>query len=594
MFAWGPMPAGPVGMLRRPDAPLPASRRAPRRPILLVVALAASVSLAAAPAAAAPAPAATAAATAATAAATGAAASTAAAATTTAASSPPALASPLALPLPNLLPGLAQQAAGAPSTGPRGTAYWLVSRDGGIFTFGGVPFEGSAGGVRLGSPVIGMAATAGGRGYWLATAAGGVYTYGTAQSFGAPGALPQPLRPSSPVSAIAATGDGLGYWLATAGGGVYAFGDAPFAGSLGALHLTSPIVGMAPTPDGGGYWLVAADGSVFSFGDAPFEGSAYPIHLAKPIVGMAATPSGSGYWLVASDGGIFAFGDATFHGSTGAIALVQPIVGMSRTPSGHGYWLVASDGGIFAFGDAPFRGSTGAMHLTQPVVGMAAGPPLDPYAAGTTGYDISWPQCGHSYPPAPVALGIVGANGGKAFTHNPCLASQAAWAGQPAAIYINLNSPPTGSPDAQSGPAGACAPTDTGCMAYNYGYNAAVDTFGYATASGASSGVWWLDVETANTWDPNTANNDLTIKGALDALTTEGVIAGIYSTGRQFSIIAGAYAPATPVWRATGGDFSDASTACGPGGGFGGGTVWLAQYGTPGFPFDQDLACQVD
>jgi hypothetical protein len=311
-------------------------------------------------------------------------------------------------------------------------------------------------------------------------------------------------------------------------------------------------------------------------------------------VGMTASPSGHGYWLVASDGGIFAFGDAAFHGSTGAIQLNKPIVGMAATPSGDGYWLVASDGGIFAFGDAPFRGSTGALHLTSAVVGMAAGPPLDPYAAGATGYDISWPQCGGSYPGGPIGLGIIGANDGKAFTQNPCLASEAAWAGQPAAIYMNLNSPPTGSTQALSGPAGTCVVTDTGCLAYNYGYNAAVASFTYATASGASAGVWWLDVETANTWDSNPANNDLTIKGALDALGADGVLAGIYSTGYQFGIIAGGYAPATPVWMATGGDITDATAACTSGHSFGGGTTWLAQYGTSGVPFDQDLACLVD
>jgi hypothetical protein len=131
-------------------------------------------------------------------------------------------------------------------------------------------------------------------------------------------------------------------------------------------------------------------------------------------------------------------------------------------------------------------------------------------------------------------------------------------------------------------------------MAYNYGFNAAVDAFTYATASAASSGVWWLDVETANTWDSNTTNNARTIKGALDALTAEGVVAGIYSTGHQFSVIAGDFAPATPVWMATGGDIQDAEGACGSGGAFGGGTTWLAQYGTAGVPFDQDLACTVD
>ena len=504
----------------------------------------------------------------------------------------PAAAAPSAIPLPNLLPPLAAQASTTATTGPGGTAYWLVAADGGIFTFGGVPFEGS--GAGLSTTIVGMAAAPGGRGYWLASKAGGVYTYGTARSFGAPAGLPPALQPSTPVVAIAATADGGGYWVATAGGGVYAYGDAPFEGSLGGLDLSSPVVSLTPTPDGRGYWMASADGSVFSFGDAPFAGSAYPIHLVQPIVGMASTPSGHGYWLVAEDGGIFSFGDAAFEGSTGAIPLQRPIVAMARTPSGHGYWLVAEDGGIFAFGDAPFRGSEGGNHLTQPVVGMAAGPPLDPYAAGATGYDISWPQCEGDYPAGPVGLGILGVNDGRAFTHNPCLASEAAWAGNPAALYINLNAPPTGSTQGLTGPAGTCPAANTGCLAYNYGFNAAADAFAYASSNAVKSGVWWLDVETANTWDSNTNNNDLTIKGALDALGSEGVLAGIYSTGYQFSIVAGRYAPATPVWMATGGDITAAEAACASDDAFGGGTIWLAQYGTVGLGFDQDLACQVN
>ncbi|HEY2428446.1 MAG TPA: hypothetical protein VGI06_05920, partial [Acidimicrobiales bacterium] len=228
--------------------------------------------------------------------------------------------------------------------------------------------------------------------------------------------------------------------------------------------------------------------------------------------------------------------------------------------------------------------------LNQPIVGMAVGRAADPYAVGDQGYDISFPQCGAAYPPS-APFGIVGVNNGRAFTHNPCFASEATWAGPSLSIYMNLNAPPSGSAQGLSGPAGQCAPTDTGCMAYNYGYNAAADAHAYAAASGASASVWWIDVETANSWDANTSNNGRTIQGALDALGAAGDVAGIYSTPYQWGIIAGGYAPKTPIWLATGADYSTAAAFCSPSHGFGGGAIWLTQYGTAGVPYDQDLAC---
>jgi polyvinyl alcohol dehydrogenase (cytochrome) len=245
------------------------------------------------------------------------------------------------------------------------TGYWLVARDGGVFSFGGAPFCGSTGNFPLNQPIVGRAGTAG-PGYWLVASDGGVFAFNRS-FFGSTGNI----RLNRPVVGMAATGNARGYWLIASDGGVFPFGNAAFHGSTGGLHLVSPAVAMAPTPDGRGYWLAAADGGVFAFGNAAFRGSTGGMRLNAPIVGIAATRTGRGYWLVASDGGVFGFGDATFHGSTGAIKLKAPIVGLAATPSGNGYWLDASDGGVFGFGDAAFHGSMGATKLNQPVVGMA-------------------------------------------------------------------------------------------------------------------------------------------------------------------------------------------------------------------------------
>jgi len=256
-----------------------------------------------------------------------------------------------------------------PCTAPASSSgYYMAASDGGIFTYGSLPFCGSEGGNPLNKPMVGIAATRDDGGYWLVASDGGIFSYGDASFHGSTGSI----RLNEPIVGMAATPDGNGYWLVASDGGIFNYGDAGFFGSAGSLHLNRPIVGMAATADGGGYWLVASDGGIFSYGDATFHGSAGSLPLNRPIVGMAATRDGGGYWLVASDGGIFNYGDASFHGSAGSLPLNRPVVGMAATRDGGGYWLVASDGGIFNYGDAPFQGSAGALPLNRPIVGMAA------------------------------------------------------------------------------------------------------------------------------------------------------------------------------------------------------------------------------
>jgi len=202
------------------------------------------------------------------------------------------------------------------------------------------------------APIQTGVATKDGQGYWLSSADGGVFTFGDAPFEGSLGALPL----QGPIVTMAATADDQGYWLGALDGGVFALGDARFFGSMGGTKLNQPIVGMAATPDGGGYWLVASDGGIFAFGDARFFGSMGGTKLNQPIVAMAATPDGAGYWLVAADGGIFAFGDAHFYGSTANDNLPDPIVGMFASPDGGGYTMSTANGVVFAMGDAQSYG----------------------------------------------------------------------------------------------------------------------------------------------------------------------------------------------------------------------------------------------
>jgi hypothetical protein len=243
------------------------------------------------------------------------------------------------------------------------TSYWMARSNGAVTRYGtAATMAGPA--VPAGKQIVGMATVP--NGYLLAAADGGVYAYGAARNLGSAAGL----RLRAPIIGIAARYDGLGYWLVGTDGGVYAFGNAHFYGSMGGKHLNAAITGIAALPDGRGYWLVAHDGGIFSFGRAGFHGSTGSLKLKQPIVGMTAkSPDGKGYWLVARDGGIFAFGSAPFKGSTGALRLRSPITGMASTNEGTGYWLVAADGGVFTFGNAPFHGALPAG--TVPFVAIA-------------------------------------------------------------------------------------------------------------------------------------------------------------------------------------------------------------------------------
>jgi hypothetical protein len=246
------------------------------------------------------------------------------------------------------------------------SGYELVAADGGLFTYGSMPFCGSAGNIHLNAPIVGIGTAPNTGGYWEVASDGGIFTYGGALFYGSMGGRPL----NKPIVGMAATPDGRGYWEVASDGGIFAFGDAAFYGSMGGTTLNRPVVGMSSSTDGAGYRLVASDGGIFTFGDAPFSGSMGGTTLNRPVVGAGNDSNTGGYWEVASDGGIFSFGGVPFYGSTGAIRLNAPVVGMAETSNGSGYRFVASDGGVFSF-SAPFLGSMGGLPLNQPIVGMA-------------------------------------------------------------------------------------------------------------------------------------------------------------------------------------------------------------------------------
>jgi hypothetical protein len=222
------------------------------------------------------------------------------------------------------------------------------------------------------------------------------------------------------------------------------------------------------------------------------------------------------------------------------------------------------------------------------------------YEAGTTGWDVSWPQCDGRLPRGG-SFAIVGVNRGIAFSENPCLAEQLSWASnlpQGASVYVNLANPGTQSTRWPEWCTSSDSVNDEAC-AYEYGRRAAVQAVSYAqqTASGVGLDVrqlhWWLDVEVANTWDGIPDANFAAIEGYRDylvSLGTAGDSIGIYSTRFQWETIAGTNAPGWSVWVAGARAEKTAEQFCDSG--FAGGEVLLVQYFSKGY--DGNLVCGGD
>lgn len=223
-----------------------------------------------------------------------------------------------------------------------------------------------------------------------------------------------------------------------------------------------------------------------------------------------------------------------------------------------------------------------------PAVAMAA--PLSPlYPTGTTGYDVSWPNCSATAPSHP-SFGIVGVSDGTGYSQNPCLAREVTWfpsinlfvntGWYNQSVHINPTSPKV------------CAAGDNNCLAYNYGYNAGLYALSYATSQHVQSSAWWLDVETGNTWNTDVVQNQNSLQGEYDALVANGVsTVGVYSTTAQWQSITGSWRNNWPSWGATTWTSpSGALTYC-TGHQFTGGPSYFMQYKAKSSRLDQDVAC---
>jgi hypothetical protein len=260
-----------------------------------------------------------------------------------------------------------------------------------------------------------------------------------------------------------------------------------------------------------------------------------------------------------------------------------------------------------------------ALALTTSGVASAATSTAPTPAATSLGYDISFPQCGHTLPASP-GFGVIGANGGMTFTVNKCLATELTWATSAAnptpAFYANTGTPgpafTSNWPQNQQSPQ-VCSGANTVPCAYDYGWNAARESFANAVAAESADGSaspsaaaiaspWWLDVETGNAWEVKSgyygptaaayANDTAMIEGEIASFQNIGVTTiGVYSTSQQWRAITDASPanfPAVPVWIPGFGSLATAETGCYTTS-FTSARVAMTQYGANGY--DADYVC---
>lgn len=236
-------------------------------------------------------------------------------------------------------------------------------------------------------------------------------------------------------------------------------------------------------------------------------------------------------------------------------------------------------------------------HAAKPVGGSKPAP-----VAEMKGYDVSYPQCGRNLP-TDHYFGIVGVNGGNAANANSCLADQLAWASRAKTgtnqskyqVYVNTANPGqvisqiTTWPSSPYDSNGILPPNPYGneCYGQNdeacswlYGWNRSIYTESVfknaANSKGLNSNtadyVWWLDVETMNTWQVGDMvalkRNTAAIEGFGAYYATKGAKIGLYSTAVQWAEITGnnirtdSILNRLPNWRPSGTSLANAKANC--------------------------------
>lgn len=241
------------------------------------------------------------------------------------------------------------------------------------------------------------------------------------------------------------------------------------------------------------------------------------------------------------------------------------------------------------------------------------------YAAQTsstpTGNDVSYPQCGKALPLGQ-AFGIVGVNDGLANNTSPCLTAEMNWARSSSgatsqakvSLYVNTANPgnlgvadwPADNTDPVTGnrvssPYGKCAGGDNQACAWQYGWDMAGLDAHIRGVPNPGSYRWWLDVETASSWESSTQSNRADLEGMVAYFHNIGASVGVYSSAGQWARIVGFVPPGTPLyalpeWLSGATTLSQAKADCGSAPLTRGGSIALTQWTAS--TADSDFSCR--
>jgi hypothetical protein len=143
-------------------------------------------------------------------------------------------------------------------------------------------------------------------------------------------------------------------------------------------------------------------------------------------------------------------------------------------------------------------------------------------------------------------------------------------------------------------PYGTCDGTSTPACAYIYGYATAFDDAHLPGIPDPAHHQWWLDVETENSWSPDTRANTAVLEGMTAYLQSIEAEVGIYSTGYQFKEITGHVDSGSNLnrlknWIAGADSTTSAQAACTDSPLTPGGTVTQSQFTAESF--DYNISC---